>query len=228
MFTAAEDFFKAMPDSSLQHVYICCYHNDKELIKVKLKMGKDHKHWNRLITMHLDRQTEVHTQTQAHLKVYFCNLSNKVLSLSLSLSDTRKSKVSVYNYINTEITDRLSVLLETYFPFFGVSWVCQLRAFSHADAIYLLHSAFLSLALGWYPLVVMFQWSLVSYLGNEMCLTYTTSITIRFLITCMVEEDCPNLISSGSCVTIAIQLKQLGVVFSASLFQIKHAVFQTD
>ena len=44
MFTAAEDFFKAMPDSSLQHVYICCYHNDKELIKVKLKMGKDHKH----------------------------------------------------------------------------------------------------------------------------------------------------------------------------------------
>ena len=74
----------------------------------------------------------------------------------------------------------------------------------------------------------MFEWSLVSYLGNEMCLTYTTSITVRFLITCMVEEDCPNLISSGSCVTIAIQLKQLGVVVSASLFQIKRAVFQTD
>ena len=42
----------------------------------------------------------------------------------------------------------LFFFLETYLPFFGVSWVCQMRAFAHADAIYHLYSGFLSLVLG--------------------------------------------------------------------------------
>ena len=36
MLTAIHDFFREMPHSSLQHVCICCYIKDKELIKVNL------------------------------------------------------------------------------------------------------------------------------------------------------------------------------------------------
>ena len=38
MFTAVENFFKEMPHSSLQHVNICCYHKDKDLIKVNFNI----------------------------------------------------------------------------------------------------------------------------------------------------------------------------------------------
>ena len=44
----------------------------------------------------------------------------------------------------------------------------------------------------------------------------------------VVEEDNPILISNGSCVSIAIRLKQLKSSVSTCPFQIQHSIFETD
>ena len=40
--------------------------------------------------------------------------------------------------------------------------------------------------------------------------------------------DCPHLVSDGSCVSMAVWLKQLSTLVSTCLFQIQHTMFQID
>ena len=44
----------------------------------------------------------------------------------------------------------------------------------------------------------------------------------------MVQEDRTNLISHGSCISVAVRLKRLRPSVSLCPFQIQHAVYQTD
>ena len=63
------------------------------------------------------------------------------------------------------MTDLFSLLLNIHLPSFRATWVRHPRAFSHASGFYHLDSGFLLLS-GWYPLIIMCWWSLMSYSGR--------------------------------------------------------------